>query len=73
MEEYSIDEVNSNAYTLWKKMGSPQQVRPSQYADLENAAKLKLINKKSVKINTGLSSINIQMPRQSVKLFKISW
>jgi xylan 1,4-beta-xylosidase len=73
MEEYSIDGVNSNAYTLWKKMGSPQQVMPSQYADLEKAGKLKLINKQNVKIKTGLSSMVIQMPRQSVKLIKLNW
>jgi len=73
IEEYSIDETNSNAYTLWKKLGSPQKVTPEQYAQLEKTGKLKLIAQRRVVGKTGITSIPIQMQRQSVKLLKLSW
>ena len=73
IEEYSIDETNSNAYTLWKKMGSPQNVSAEQYAQLERAAKLKLVHQQKRKTKKGLLSIVTLLPRQSVKLFTVSW
>ena len=35
-----IDEHSSNSYAAWQRMGSPQTVSPTQYADLERAAAL---------------------------------
>ena len=73
IEEYSIDETNSNAYTLWKKMGSPQNVSTKQYAQLERAGKLKLLHQQKRKTKTGSLSIVTLLPRQSVKLFTVRW
>ncbi len=73
IEEYSIDEVNSNSYTLWKKMGSPQNVNSQQYAALEKRGKLKLINQQKITVRSGIYSTIIQLPGQAVKLFKLSW
>jgi xylan 1,4-beta-xylosidase len=73
IEEYSIDEVNSNSYSLWKKMGSPQNVYPQQYGELEKTGKLKLISEQKMNIKLGSFSKTIQLPRQAVKLIKISW
>jgi xylan 1,4-beta-xylosidase len=43
VRHYRIDEEHSNAYTLWKKMGSPQNPTPEQYAQLEAAGQLALL------------------------------
>ena len=40
LQEFRIDEEHSNAYTVWKKMGSPQSVTDEQYKTLEKAGKL---------------------------------
>ena len=40
LRHYRIDETHSNAWTAWKKMGSPQQPSAAQYAELEAAGQL---------------------------------
>src|SRR5690606_17469442 len=44
VHHYRIDETHSNAYTTWLGMGSPQQVSKSQYAELEKAGKLEMLD-----------------------------
>src|SRR5437016_1617104 len=36
LRHYRIDQKHSNAYTVWKEMGSPQSPTPEQYARLES-------------------------------------
>lgn len=74
IKQYSIDEENSNSYTLWKKLGSPKTVSTTQYAALEKAGKLQVINQqKNVRTNKGLFYFNMQLPRQAVSLLEIKW
>ena len=40
VNSYLVDETHSNAYTLWKQLGSPQQVTAAQFQQLEKAGKL---------------------------------
>jgi xylan 1,4-beta-xylosidase len=71
---YGIDEVNSNSYSRWKKMGSPQNVSIEQYAELEKAGKLKqVIRQQKVHVRKGLFSTSVTLQRQAVSLIKISW
>jgi xylan 1,4-beta-xylosidase len=44
VQEYRIDEDHSNAFTVWKKMGSPEKPTAEQYAQLEKASQLKDLN-----------------------------
>ncbi len=72
--QYRIDKDHSNSYEVWKKMGSPQDPSPEQYAELEKAGMLEMYGKKSkgkVKNNVLLVSTPIQ--RQGVSLLKIEW
>ncbi|MDQ3844980.1 MAG: beta-xylosidase [Bacteroidota bacterium] len=74
VEEYRVDEQHSNAYTLWKKMGSPQQVTDAQYKELEKAGKLQLFSRPFKKqINDGVYTATVRLPRQAVSLIKVSW
>ena len=42
-EHFRVDDEHSNSYEVWKKMGSPQQPSPEQYAQLEAAGQLQTL------------------------------
>ena len=69
--EYRIDGNSSNAYEVWKQMGSPQSPDQKQIAILEKAGQLKMTGK-PVKQND-LKKIAILLPRQGVSFLKIDW
>lgn len=73
VKEYRIDEQNSNAYTVWKGMGSPQQVSNEQYATLEKAGKLKQVAEEKMAIQQGSYTKTISLPRQAVSLIELRW
>jgi xylan 1,4-beta-xylosidase len=74
IKEYRVDKQNSNSYTVWKKIGSPQQVRPGQFKTLEANAKLKQLGEvKTVLLNSGKFHSEMQVPAQSVSLLEFSW
>src|SRR5215467_6598814 len=43
LEHFRIDSTHSNAFSVWKNMGSPQSPSPEQYAELERAGQLELL------------------------------
>jgi len=43
LTHHRIDRDHSNAYEVWKKMGSPQKPTPQQYAELEKAGQLQTL------------------------------
>jgi xylan 1,4-beta-xylosidase len=72
--EYRIDEEHSNAYMLWKKMGSRQQPTAEQIDALEKAGQLQQPDEeKSFNIKNGVLTLNTVLPEQAVSLFKLSW
>jgi xylan 1,4-beta-xylosidase len=74
VEHYRIDETHSNAYTAWKQMGSPQNPTPEQYAELEAAGQLQLLDSpRWVSVAQGASSLEFALPRHAVSLVRISW
>jgi xylan 1,4-beta-xylosidase len=74
MHHYRIDSAHSNAYELWKKMGSPQQPSAEQMAALEKAGQLQLLGSPQwIKTNNGEAMIQFDLPRQGVSLLKLDW
>ena len=74
MIEYRIDRDHSNAYEVWKKMGSPQNPTMSQIKELENAGQLKTMGKARTKrVNAGNVTIPLLLPRQAVSLLSVEW
>ncbi|BCU75888.1 hypothetical protein [Luteolibacter sp. LG18] len=74
LSHYRIDETHSNAYTLWKALGSPQQPTKEQYASLEEAGKLaKIEGPATVKIAGGEATLDFKLPRQAVSLLVLEW
>jgi xylan 1,4-beta-xylosidase len=71
---YRIDDTHSNAYTVWKAMGSPQQPTTEQYARLKSEAGLQLLTSPVwLDVVDGKLAIPTELPRQSISLLKISW
>jgi len=74
IRHYRIDQERSNAYTLWKKLGSPQNPTPEQYAQLEAAGQLALLTSPVwVNCKDGKIELSFSLPRQAVSLIQISW
>jgi xylan 1,4-beta-xylosidase len=72
LRHYRIDETHSNAWTAWKKMGSPQHPSPEQYAALEAAGQLaELDSPRWIVVKGGVAKIEITMPRQAVSLLNL--
>ena len=74
IQHYRIDNDHSNAYTVWKQMGSPQQPAPEQYARLEAAGQLQLLTSPQWRhAQNGTFSLDFDLPRQAVSLVRLTW
>lgn len=74
MEHFRIDQQHSNAFAVWKEMGSPQPPTPDQVKILEKAGQLQLLTSPEwVKTNNGMAKIQLNLPRQAVSLIRLSW
>jgi xylan 1,4-beta-xylosidase len=71
---YRIDQSHSNAYAVWKRMDSPQQPTPDQYAALESSGRLELLESPHwVPVASGETRLALSLPRQAVSLVELSW
>ncbi|HKD36140.1 MAG TPA: hypothetical protein VKB78_05045, partial [Pirellulales bacterium] len=71
---YRIDDEHSNAYTAWRKLGSPQEPSMDERAALEKASELtKLDEHQKVESHDGTLALRVTMPRQSVSLLRLEW
>jgi xylan 1,4-beta-xylosidase len=74
LQEYRIDETHSNAYTVWKGMGSPQSPTVEQIATLKEAGGLELLQSPEwVEVAKGSVVVKTVLPRESVELMRLSW
>jgi len=72
--EYRVDDRHSNSYEVWKAMGSPESLTPSQKATLEKAGQLQTMGAPSRQpIASGQLTINLSLPRQGVSLLTIAY
>jgi len=73
-EEYRIDADHSNAFTYWKKLGSPANPSPAEYAQIEKAGQLaKLATAGPIDVQAGVAHMNVTLPRQAVSLLVFRW
>jgi xylan 1,4-beta-xylosidase len=74
LRHFRIDENHSNAFAAWKRMGSPQQPAPDQYARLEAAGQLApMSGPASVAIKDSSATLRFKLPRQAVSLLEFVW
>jgi xylan 1,4-beta-xylosidase len=72
--EFRIDDRHSNAFTMWKSMGSPLQPTAEQFTQLEKTGQLAEVGSpKNLSITNGLTVLKLGLPRQSVSLLVVSW
>jgi xylan 1,4-beta-xylosidase len=71
---YTIDQEHSNAFTAWKKLGSPAAPTPAEYVQLEAAGQLAEVAAPALTAKDGgAASLNITLPRQAVSLLVLQW
>jgi len=69
---YRIDETHSNAWTVWKKMGSPQHPSAAQYAELEAAGQLQEMEpSRTAVVKGGKISLEITLSREALSLLNL--
>lgn len=74
VKHFRIDGAHSNAYTVWKAMGSPQHPTSKQYAELLDRAGLELLDSPVwMDVVNGQIKLDTEMPRQSVSLVQVTW
>jgi xylan 1,4-beta-xylosidase len=74
VEHFRVDDDHSNAYEVWKKLGSPQQPAPEQYAQLEAAGQLHLLDSpRWESAPDGRIHVAFPLPLHGISLIKLSW
>ena len=74
LQHYRIDDHHSNAYTVWKEMGSPQTPTPEQYAKLQAAGQLQLLDSpRWITPEKGEIKLDVQLPRMGLSLLRVTW
>jgi xylan 1,4-beta-xylosidase len=74
VSEWRIDETHSNAFTAWKKMGSPAKPTADQRKELEQQAKLAAAGPVAeTPVRGGKAMLTLSLPRQAVSMVEITW
>src|SRR5438093_3074187 len=74
LRPFRIDEEHSNAFTAWKRLGSPQQPTPEQYAQLEKAGQLAALDSPQLlRVENGQATLKFTLPRRAVSLLQLTW
>ena len=69
LTHYRIDEEHSNAFSLWKRMGSPQEPSEQQYTQLERKGMLEVFQQPTdVEVSDGVAICKFRLPRAAVSL-----
>jgi xylan 1,4-beta-xylosidase len=73
VQHFRIDQEHSNAFTAWKKMGSPQNPTAEQYTQLEKAGQLAALESRTADAENGRMNVAFTLPRQAVSLLVFKW
>jgi xylan 1,4-beta-xylosidase len=74
LTHYRIDNTHSNAYTVWKAMGSPQNPTLAEMAELKAKDGLQLLESpRWLTASNGGAEIATEMPRHAVSLLLLDW
>lgn len=74
LEHFRVDTGYSNAFTTWKDMGSPESPSASEYARLQLAGQLQLLDSPAwIAIPQGTVQLQFSLPRQGISLVRLAW
>jgi xylan 1,4-beta-xylosidase len=75
LTHYRIDDLHSNAFAEWKRMGSPTEMDATQYAHLKQVGALARMDDAPTSVSTeaGKASLTFPLPRRAVSLLVLEW
>jgi len=74
VQHFRVDDDHGNSYETWKSMGSPQQPTPEQYAQLEAAGNLHLLESPRWETaGDGRIHVAFPLPLHGVSLIRLAW
>jgi xylan 1,4-beta-xylosidase len=74
VEDFRVDSSHSNAFGVWKEMGSPQKPSENEYKRLESAGQLQLMDSPTwTTVRDGSVRLQFSLPRQGLSLFRLTW
>ncbi|MBI3208845.1 MAG: beta-xylosidase [Candidatus Solibacter usitatus] len=74
LQHYRVDGEFGNSFEAWKKLGSPPQPNAGQYAQLEAAGQLHLLESpRYATPQNGRLQWKFTLPRHGVSLLRITW
>lgn len=74
VEEFRIDSTHSDAFAVWKKMGSPKAPTPEQYRELEAAGQLQMAGSpRWMDVEGGAVVVETTLERGGTELLRLSW
>ena len=74
LRHYRIDQTHSNAYTVWKNLGSPQTPTSEQSLALEAAGQLQELDSPQwVEVKGDKVELNFKLPRHAISLLQLNW
>ena len=73
LSHYRIDDTHSNSFTVWKRLGSPQSPTPAQFAEIEAAGQLQLLDSPHyVDVKGGTVAVPVSLPREGISLLVLA-
>ena len=74
VDRFLVDSNNGNAYTVWLKMGAPQQLTPTQLNTLRVMAVLGMPESRNeLKSSNVPLKLSLALQRQAVTLYHLTW
>jgi xylan 1,4-beta-xylosidase len=72
---FLIDDSHSNAFTAWKRLGSPAAPNEGQYDNLTQASQLAQVegDPDSLTVADGRAVLAVTLPREAVSLVTVEW
>jgi xylan 1,4-beta-xylosidase len=74
LTHYRIDREHGNAFTVWQRMGSPQNPSARAYSKLEAAGQLQLLAPpRRMSSLAGPANLRFSLPSQGISLLELKW
>ncbi len=74
VQHFRIDGEHSNSYTVWKRLGSPQQPTSAQYRELERAGRLRVLEPpRKIKLRDGMADVQFSISVEALSLLELTW
>jgi xylan 1,4-beta-xylosidase len=74
LEHFRVDSSHSNAFAVWKEIGSPATLSESEYARLQSAGQLQLFDSPAwITVQDGVIQLRFVLPRQGLSLLRLTW